>query len=121
MIPWHRYVDDFALLFLFLNYHNIRPSMFYFSICLYYKISQDFSFSASVLDDESTTSLRILYQISCTEASGPFFPLYCDIFYTDFLLSESKSKHMLHSTFSLHSLCRGINPGCQWHVILSSF
>ena len=88
MIPWHLYVDDFALPYLFVNYHNAMPSMFYFSICLYYKIPQDFAFPVS-LDDESTTSLHILLQISCTEASVLFFHFYYGVFYTDFLLTAN--------------------------------
>ena len=51
-----------------------------------------------------------------------FFPFYHDVFNTDFLLTESKSKSCLTlSTFSLHNLRMGIHPGCQWHIILSSF
>ena len=82
-------------------------------------------FSATALDDESTTSLHILLQISCTEASVLFFHFYYGVFYTDFLLTanweEEQAICVTLSTFSLHSLHRGIHPVCQWHILLSSF
>ena len=101
MIPWHHCVNDFELPFLIFTMPGLLCSI---SVSPVLETGFCIScFPASALDDEGTTSLHILFQISSTEASGPFPLLLCGIFYTDFLLTEGKSKQYV--SYSQISLC----------------
>ena len=66
-------------------------------------------FPAPVLDDENMTSLHNLFEISCTEANGTFFLIYCGVFFICHFLSPSSSsvfpRIYLRKSFSFELSC----------------